>query len=620
MSICKKNTVICTCALFLLALVLLCSFILISAKDIKPLLEDVALMATNHNISAEPITSSLKEYIGRINGSGRWDSLDNDNYTYSIVEVKPGQDISFKCYTLTFMAFLKTYHEPVKGERPDFANFDNGYSERFSFRSGVHKLIVPEGVNYLYFSRKLNGSDSTPRYLYVDYENVLEGFFPEVVQNVFEDYPVEKQQICIHHDSFCRGLSGKKWHIGTNGGEVFTMDYSSPRSDYDYVDDGFRIIDGYLTNDQNVSVGEALRLIKRKLSDESLIEVALPEIDNMVERIVFNFKDISNFNYYQIKRNKNRTIIDYVTRRDGQEIMSRVLSENLVGKSLRFFSVPNGFYVYLDNKKIASVESKLNPALQCGLMIDNKHTYKYRFFNVFQLSPYKIYDESRFSDNGIKETHGGIKQGWVRDYSYTLDTERAQLSPYAERFELRRNTVSDYTNDRVEKSFNYQLQTNLRKIKIEFDVLIPEDFEKDVSKDCIMQIHDRPDDVQFDGRSPYFAIRIQNNQFILTTMSIEKHVKSGFSVNDIVPLANCKLGEWSHFSVYMKEGYILEHNPLIKIMVDGRVVYESNKLNANNNPRGGYVRYGIYKADWLNKPDGITTNKIVYFDNFKVVM
>lgn len=605
MSIKIRHTIIATCALFVLALVLLCSFALIRASA---------------KIPVEPITAHLGEYIGNINSVGRWGHLDDHDWTYSIVEVKPGSELSFKCYGQFFIAFLTSYEKPVKGSKPDFVSAKD-FTTRLTFRAGKHTLIVPEGAKYLYFSRLTKGSDSTPRYLYVDYENVLEGFYPDVAQNIFEDYPADKQQVCIHHDSFCREITGKPWHIGTNGGEVFAMNYFSPRQDYSSVDDGFRIKDGFLANDSNVSIKEAFRLIERKLSNESLFEVGLPPINKSVERIVFNFKDSENFDSYQITRNKRKIIIELITRVYGKENKYSIIRKKLKGNALRFFSAENGTIIYSDSQQIASVEYKLIPSLRCGLMIDKEHHFSYDFFNVFNLEPYKVYDEAGFTDNGTGTTHAGQTQGFVQDYSYKLDKDKAKKSPYAERFELRRNTITDYTNDRVEKSFNYQLQTNLRKIRIDFDVLVPQDYEEDESPDCIMQIHDRPDEDSMEGRSPFFAIRIKNNQFVYSAQSIEEKALSGYNINKILSIANCKLGEWTHFSIYIKEGYLPEHNPITRIYIDSKLIYESTDPNANNNPRGGYVRYGIYKADWLKGiGDSSIQKKVLFFDNFVVRM
>ena len=579
------------------------------------------LYANRSKIPVEPITSLLEEHIGNINSIDRWDHLNDSNWTYSIISVKPGETVSFKCYGMFFMAFLTTYLEPTKGSKPDFCCIDTEHAGRFYYRAGVHKLIVPKGTQFLYFSRKVDGSDSTPRYLYVDYQNVLEGIIPDNLQSVFIDTPTDKQQVCVHHDSFCRKIKDKPWHIGSNGGEFFPMEYESPREDYVYKDDGFRIHDNTLVNDPDVSINEAFRLIENKLNSEMLIEISLPKEQNVYERVVFNFKDARNFESIQVRTEKQSVVIESINRTNGIETIKELIRQGLSGNSIRLFTSNKGFCIYCDKDSLTILDSKFNLDLRCGLMIDNQHKYQYDFFNCFQLQPYKIYDESRFTDNGIKQTHAGLEQGWVQDYSYKLDTMQAKKSHYAERFELRRNTITDYTNDRVEKSFNYQLQTNLRKIRIDFDVLVPQDYEEDESPDCIMQIHDRPDEDSMEGRSPFFAIRIKNNQFVYSAQSIEEKALSGYNINKILSIANCKLGEWTHFSIYIKEGYLPEHNPITRIYIDSKLIYESTDPNANNNPRGGYVRYGIYKADWLKGiGDSSIQKKVLFFDNFVVRM
>lgn len=581
---------------------------------------ELSTIANNKRIQIEPVTSLLREHVGNINSAFHWDNLKNEDWSYSIIEVKPQQKISFKCYGMVFMAFLRSYYEPIKGESPDFCTSDPDYSRRLSFSAGEHSIIVPDEANYLYFSRLLNGRDSTPRYLYVDYENALDGIVSESPKAVFGDYPYDMQQVCIHHDSFCREITGKPWHIGSNGGNYFPMDYESPRFDYESVDDGFRIKKGILVNNQGVKIEEAFRFIKTTINREALIEIGVPKEISVYERFVFNYKDDNNFEYIQVFRKKRRVIIELSTRVNGIGSNKVVLKKRLTGKTIRFFTGENGIFIFCNNKRWGKVGSILKSELKCGLMIDKYHKYQYDFFNFFLLQPYKIYDESIYTDNGIELTHSCLKQGWVQDYSYSLDTIIAQKSRVAERFELRRSTITDYKNDRVEKSFNYQLLTNLRKIRIEFDVLIPNDFEADHSQDCLVQIHDRVDDASLEGRSPYFSIRLQNNKYVLTAMSIEKQEKHGFITNRIITISDCTPGKWNHFSIYLKEGYLMEHNPVTQVSINDKLVYESFEPNTNNNPRGGYVRYGLYKADWLKEKTGLIKSKVVYYDNFKVIM
>ena len=562
----------------------------------------------------------IEEFPGRINSLGRWDT-DSVFWSYSVAEVEPGAVITFKCSGLVQFAFLSSYNIPMKGEQPDFCLEGGKTAGRMSYCSGVHKIIVPKGCRYLYFSRKISGMDSTPKYLYINYDNILDGLYPIIEENVFMDIPFNKQQICVHHDSFCRSISDKKWHIGTNGSSAFPMNYVSPRKDYDFVDDGFRIKNGFLTNDTQVSVVEAFRLVERNLGANAILEIGLPQEHKSMERLVLNFLDNHNFESIRIRREEQMIRFEYIIRREGVELVKDICEKAVNGGEVRFILSKEGMVIFLNNRMIDFSDIRMNPNLKYGIMIDNKNKYQYDFFNSFLLAPYKIYEYN--CDNDTRsQLRRKIIQGRVQGYSYSLDKRiRKSTRKAVERFELRRNTVTDYTNDRVERCLNYQLQTNLRKIKIEFDIMVPFNYENDSTSDCVMQIHDRVDSKELDGRSPYFAIRLQNLHFYLTAMSTEKQAKSGFTTNIRVPLGDCKLGEWRHFSIYVKEGYLAEHHPMTRIVLDNKLVYQSDKPNTNNNPRGGYIRYGIYKSSWLSQGKrNLIKSKILYFDNFKVII
>jgi len=568
-----------------------------------------------------PITSSLEEKVGYIDKDGRWTCLNDSNWTYFVLPVEEYDVVSIKCYGPTFAAFLTAYRQPNKGELASIKGQLIGHDARRFFKPGEHRMRVPHGVQYLYIARRHNGTDAMLRYLYVNEKNMLDGEDVIIDSTMFAGYLDDLQQVCIHHDSFCRDAAdnSRPWHIGSNGNEDYPMDYSSPRADYASCDDGFRLSDNHCINDTTVNVSESFRLVKHKLGSQLLIEVGVPDKEGTSEKIVYDFNGYTNYCSFFLMRNRDSITIEHSLRKAGVETKSQLLTAKCSGQTVRFFLRDTLASIYMDDSQLVATPVHYDKDKRVGIMIDRRHSYRYRFFNVFSLMPYRLYSESRFTDRGIKQTHVGIPQGWVQDYSFTLSPDNTCGSRYSERFELRRETVTDYTNDRVEKSFNHQLQANLRKVMVEFDVYLPTDFGKDSLTDCLFQIHDRPALSSLGARSPYLALRVKNCQFLLTLMSIEQWANSGFNVNESVVLANCELGQWAHFQIYIKEGYLPQHLPQTKVTLNGKVVYESSLPNCNNNPMGGYVRYGIYKAAWLNQTNTIT-KKVVYFDNFKVYM
>lgn len=567
-----------------------------------------------------PITASLEERVGYIDKDGRWTCLDDNNWTYYVLSVEEDDVVSFKCYGPMFAAFLTTYQRPRKGNFAAIKDLRLGHDARLFFRPGEHLLKVPSGVHYLYITRRHHLTDAMLRYLYINEQNVLDGEDVAADTTMFTDYPGDLQQVCIHHDSFCRDADSEHpWHIGSNGNKDFPMDYVSPRSDYATVDDGFRLSNGYCYNDTTVKTRETFRLVNRKLGRCLLIEVGMPENNGVSEQIVYNFSDETDYSSFLVTRSHDGINIEHTLRKEGKDAVSRQLGRTCSGQAVRFFLCDTLASIYMDDSLMMAIPVHYDKDKRVGMMIDRTHNYRCRFFNVFNLMPYRLYSEHRFTDSGVKQTHAGIPQGWGQDYSFTLSSNNTCGSRFSERYELRRETVTDYTNDRVEKSFNHQLQTNLRKVMVEFDVFLPADFEKDSLTDCIFQIHDRPATPSLGARSPYLALRVKNNHFLLTSMSIERWANHGFNTNESVVLADCKLGQWTHFQIYIKEGYLPQHRPLTRVTINGKKVYESTQPNCNNNPMGGYVRYGIYKASWLKQSSTIA-KKVVYFDNFKVYM
>ena len=69
----------------------------------------------------------------------------------------------------------------------------------------------------------------------------------------------------------------------------------------------------------------------------------------------------------------------------------------------------------------------------------------------------------------------------------------------------------------------------------------------------------------------------------------------------------------------IKESYKKNHNPYLSVYVDGRTVYTSCEPNCYNTPWGGYIRYGIYKAEWLSGCAQIG-ERCLYVDNMKIQM
>ena len=83
-----------------------------------------------------------------------------------------------------------------------------------------------------------------------------------------------------------------------------------------------------------------------------------------------------------------------------------------------------------------------------------------------------------------------------------------------------------------------------------------------------------------------------------------------------VDLGKAKLGVWDHWEIYVKEGYMDEHCPLLIVKRNGKEVYRSTAPNTYNIMSGSYIRYGVYKSIY-KYDDSPDRKRIVYISNFK---
>lgn len=196
-----------------------------------------------------------------------------------------------------------------------------------------------------------------------------------------------------------------------------------------------------------------------------------------------------------------------------------------------------------------------------------------------------------------------------------------------EYFELRKEDVTNSLNDRSENTEVRFVQTNLRKRIYSFDVFLPSDYFDNVSGgEAIMQLQLRPD-LPKESRVPAFTISTElrkgigrwhtNVRSIPTKYAKDEKIKR----HDDIDLGVCALGQWTHWEVIMKEGYMDDHMPMVVIKKNNKVVFESNEPNTWNTVQGLYIRYGIYKSTFLPKYsiNNSDSKRRLYICNFKYV-
>lgn len=476
----------------------------------------------------------------------------------------------------------------------------------------------------------------------------------ESVINVIPNISSESfdyQQYTVHHDNFHRTITGDKpWHIGTNGTESFTMDYSSLDDDYETVDDGFRIIDNVLTTDTSVEVSESFRVIDNSPDCNFLVEIGLSRESLSGTGIVhcsfaYNIVDKNNYDSFDIYYNQGTGYGAAIRfgKSNGVNKTNNgdyVFTHKYTADSFRILFAGEKAFIWFDDCYITSVDAKIQAGTKIGLYKRlYSHNCRWDFINVHEMTPVTVEDSGKINDTQDPTTfvitEGGVTKelkgncaiiqrfnGTNFEYLYNANSEKTYFSQRSERFQL--NYLNDDPNGRrrSEVEFYNINKSKLRKVRIEFDLLLPgspESFDADSTVDCILQMLCSSNDPLI-SYAPNFAIRVLNDNIQVHVWG-QSFTDSTDHVEDVVyNIAAVDRGHWHHFDIYIKEGYMAGHCPLCVVKIDNTVVYKSTKINTTNTVTGSTIKYGIYKSQWYEGQKGDVETRVLYFDNMKLTM
>lgn len=209
--------------------------------------------------------------------------------------------------------------------------------------------------------------------------------------------------------------------------------------------------------------------------------------------------------------------------------------------------------------------------------------------------------------------------------------KQKDLPRYVQRFELRAADVSDTKTAHCEITENTDFSINnynLRRRSVSFKTLLPVSFLDDDNNpggEALIQFQ-----ISTDGgksRVPLFTIasevvgknkvRYHLNRRYIPTRPVPQSAKWSEKIlgEDDVDLGKVKFGVWEHWEVYVKEGYMQEHCPLLVVKRNGEEVYRSTLPNTYNIMSGSYIRYGVYKS--IYRYDDSERKRIVYIGDFE---
>ena len=199
------------------------------------------------------------------------------------------------------------------------------------------------------------------------------------------------------------------------------------------------------------------------------------------------------------------------------------------------------------------------------------------------------------------------------------------------RFEYRYEDSRELNKGRTQRGRSelsgVHAKSPMNKWIIEFDLFIPNETQADsLYRDVITQIHESS---LISGVSPGFSIGIKGDNLIakvqgmagvLSKNPVENKKKMKRVYGD---LGRISKNEWHHIKIYLREAYVVEMMPRTVIWLDGVKKISLDEPNCYSyTPRNttyNYLKFGIYKWDWLNKePVSGTERRVYYFDNYMV--
>ena len=458
---------------------------------------------------------------------------------------------------------------------------------------------------------------------------------------------------CIFHDSFARGdfgdsindNDGNKYicyasnsELGNNNYSVLLnegLSYNTIGTANSSVQVGIKRIgkeDGELeyvaiNNKEKGTKQKILKMIDVGCSFYDLSIKKGPSIHN-VAKVAFWIKDINNFYFvrhsnkrlelYKVTEGKKRCLASF------RKITGRYLNVELSEGKITLKS--KGVFL-----RTINVNEKEYGSL-CGLFFTSDEVTEISSWAVYKTIFFKAYPLK------LEEEKSGIIKGKGKYYHVEAEENTISLQDDAIRFLL--NYETDYLSHIVSNSRRSEISlladdAPLDSWIVSFNVLFPdissqEFFEKDVNYEIIFQTHDR---YAGPGLSPQFAIRVVNDEIICTIRSREvlvwnkegtinkKFILAKLIDNGNIPnndgVLYLKKGEWNSFIVYVKEGYLPEHNPKTIVFINGIRVLNDISPNAYNaGSFGSFIKLGIYKPLWkTDKLESTVRRRVLYMSD-----
>lgn len=266
----------------------------------------------------------------------------------------------------------------------------------------------------------------------------------------------------------------------------------------------------------------------------------------------------------------------------------------------------------------------------CGLYfsVDDISSIKYTNFDIL------TYEQNLICniDDAIEKCPApvadmiGLMQSANLSYGVKFDSTVKLHSHKSIRFEQRKADSSQiYRSELTPKNprttNGYQVNWQLQSKIIEFDMYLPDDYVIDSKQEILLQMHNTPDGVNIDGLYPNIALQTFNGHWGFYIRSATQKIQNASdAIENYYDLGEYETGKWTHFLIYLHDGYLSEHNPCTAVWMDGKLALYERIPNTYNTTRGSYLKMGMYKTSYISSTDTGSTVRVVYFDNIRIWM
>lgn len=436
--------------------------------------------------------------------------------------------------------------------------------------------------------------------------------FPSVITSVADLLNIEKTY-CVLHDNFARANNSTE--IGYNGSGTFKMAYTrmdTGESASSQLAVGISSHKAVATNPN--SVQNAKTIMYRNLGQFPY--KACMSFDGE-GAIAISAVDTSN--YILLDCTNNGFSISGV---GSVSCESLSVTHNGNCSDVTVYVYSDKIRIYVADQFMGEVAASSQNAY-CGLFFssDKVNTIKYTNFCLFLTAtniPVGI-------DNAIEKCGSpsskflGFMAQADSSYGITFNSQIVNHSLKSIRFEQRKadsmgGTYRSEITPLYMRARNYPIQTKI----FSFDIYFPDNYNYDSRADVLWQMHHTPDNVNPDAMYPNMAFSTnQGHMYIGTRTYADKASDASDAPATTYDLGEVEKEKWIHFDIFLREGYLPQHNPVLAVYMDGKNVVLSRNPNGYNTTEGSYLKMGMYKSAWTTE---VTENnvRIVYFDNVKI--